>query len=247
MKQSYGTIRIAVCDDSRVSLDHITDILQDFQTMYHMSFAVQAFDNGHALLDAFSAGSGFDICILDILMPGFSGMDCAREIRQFDHSTKIIFLTSSPEYALESYAVKAADYVLKPIIRETMFDVLSDVIAQLSYREGPSIVVRSEQGIQKIILSNLMYVEAMGKKTVYHLFPDRTVTCREKFAKVCDNLCQEGCFLQSHRSYVLNMNCIDRITGNDIILSSGHVIPIAQGRAKEIRQMYLAFQMEEKS
>lgn len=246
MKQAYDTIRIAVCDDSRMTLDNIKESLYAYQDMYHMSFTVECFDNGHSLVGAFEKRS-YDICILDIIMPGFSGMDCAREIRQMDRNTKIIFLTSSPEYALESYEVKASDYILKPVRKEILYDVLSDIITQLSIREGPSIVVRSEQGIQKIILSNLIYVEAMGKKTVYHLFPDRMITCREKFAHVCDNLCQEGCFLQSHRSYLLNMNYIDRISGNDIILSTGDTIPIAQGRAKEIRQIYLSFQMEEKT
>jgi YesN/AraC family two-component response regulator len=59
-------------------------------------------------------GARYDILFLDVLMPGESGINAAAEIRNYDNNVKIIFLTSSPGFAYESYGVRALDYLLKP-------------------------------------------------------------------------------------------------------------------------------------
>ena len=247
MNETVNPITIAVCDDSRRVIDQIEQVLHGYMQTIHTPIQIRTFTDGHSLVNACAKGNDFDICILDILMPGFSGMETAREIRHYNTSTKIIFLTSSAEYALESYEVKAYDYILKPVTAERLTDVMNDVLKEIEHRDGSGIVVKSDAGVRMLLLSNIIYVEAMGKKTVYHLYPEGTVTCTEKFAEVCHRLLDEEMFLQTHRSYLLNMNYVDRITGNDIILRDGARIPIAQGRTKEIRQMYLSYQMEDRS
>lgn len=69
-------------------------------------------------------GVNYQLLLLDILMPGFTGIQAAREIRTFDSETKIIFLTSSPEFAVESYGVDAFYYLLKHIREGDLFPVL---------------------------------------------------------------------------------------------------------------------------
>ncbi len=63
----------------------------------------------------------YDLLFLDVLMPGLSGIQAAREIRQKNENIKIVFLTSSPEYAVESYSVQATNYLLKPATEERLF------------------------------------------------------------------------------------------------------------------------------
>ena len=109
---------------------------------------------------------------------------------------------------------------------------MNEVLKEIEHTDGTGIVVRSDEGVQMLLLANIIYVEAMGKKTVYHLYPEGTVTCKEKFAEVCSRLNREGMFLQTHRSYVINLNYVDRIKENDILLSCQERIPIAKGRTK---------------
>lgn len=247
MNETGKPITIAICDDSTRVIEQIQEYLHTYMQTIHTPIQVRTFTDGHSLSAAFSKGNDFDICFLDILMPGFSGMETAKEIRHFNTHTRIIFLTSSPEYALESYAVKAYDYILKPVSTERLNALMNDVLKEIEHRDGSGIVVKSDSGVQMLLLSNIIYVEAMGKKTVYHLYPEGIVTCKEKFAEVCSRLSTEGMFLQTHRSYLLNLNYVDRIIGNDIILSNQETVPIAQGRTKEIRQAYLSYQMEDKT
>lgn len=95
---------------------------------------------------------------------------------------------------------------------------MNEVLKEIEHTDGTGIVVRSDEGVQMLLLANIIYVEAMGKKTVHHLYPEGTVTCKEKFAEVCSRLNREGMFLQTHRSYVINLNYVDRIKENGILL-----------------------------
>ena len=100
-------IRIAVCDDKPEELNRISYNLNLNQPTNHLHMGIHDFSSGFSLLDALDSGERFDIIILDIIMPGENGMDIAREIRKNHTEIEIIFLTSSPEYAVESYEVNA--------------------------------------------------------------------------------------------------------------------------------------------
>lgn len=237
-------LKLAICEDNINELSQIVSLVEEYRNQNHAEYNYTVFHNGFELASVFDEKT-FDIYFLDILMPGFSGIDLAKEIRNFDHNAPIIFFTSSPEFALESYSVRAFHYLLKPVTKEKLFSVLTEVLEQIENKQGTSIVVKSHNGLQKILLSNLEYIEAMGKKTIYHIFPSRTVECIEKFSIICESLLGEHCFIKPHRSYLVNMRYIDMISNTEIVLQTGSRIPIAQGKSREIKERYLAFQMEE--
>ncbi len=236
--------RLAICDDDAHSLVHMISLIEEYRSLSPFRFEYASFHNGIELASVLEHGKHFDVYCLDIVMPGFDGIELGKEIRDYDKSAQIIYFTSSPEFALESYAVKAADYVLKPITKETLFSVLNDVLEQIEQKEETAITVKTNQGIQKILLSNLVYAEAMGRKVLYHLASGRTLECSSRFSEVCDTLLEYHFFIKPHRSYVVNMNYINTIENTEITLQIPNIIPIAQGKSKEIKDCYLAFQME---
>ncbi|MHC1694821.1 MAG: LytR/AlgR family response regulator transcription factor [Eubacteriales bacterium] len=188
-------------------------------------------------------GKRFDIYCLDIMMPGFTGIDVAKEIRTFDKTAPILFFTSSPEFALESYSVKAINYVLKPITKEKLFFNFDELLEQIKEKED-AVIVKSNKGIQKIVISNLIFAEVIGRNVLYHLRSGKVIECTEAFSPVCDNLMKYGCFMKPHRSYLVNMQYIDTIGNHQITLQTLSCVPVAQGKAKEMKQQYLNYQME---
>ena len=90
---------IAVCDDQIEELEKLTALLQAWQSDRRSDVRFQTFRSGGQLLDAARA-ERFTLYLLDVLMPGMTGMDAAREIRSFDAAADIIFLTTSPGFAL---------------------------------------------------------------------------------------------------------------------------------------------------
>jgi len=93
------------------------------------------FQNGFEIISSLEKGNRFDIYILDIIMSNFSGIETAKEIRAFDKNSPIVFLTSSPEFALEGYKVKALNYVLKPASKEKLFETLDEVFSEIQTKK----------------------------------------------------------------------------------------------------------------
>lgn len=238
-------LQLAVCDDNIDELSNMVQLINLYRASKNFSCEYAVFPNGFELVSALEKGKRFDIYCLDIIMPGFMGIDVAKEIRTFDKTAPILFFTSSPEFALESYSVKAINYVLKPISKEKLFFTFDEMLEQIkAEKDEDAIIVKSNEGIQKILISNLVFAEVIGRNVLYHLRSGRVIECTELFSSVCDNLLKYGCFIKPHRSYLVNMQYVDTIENHQITLQTLSTVPVAQGKAKEIKEQYLAYQME---
>lgn len=239
-------LQIAVCDDNIDELSNIVQLINLYRVLKNLNCEYAAFPNGFELVSALEKGKRFDLYCLDIIMPGFMGIDVAKEIRGFDKTVPILFFTSSPEFALESYSVKAINYVLKPISKEKLFFTFDEVLEQIKKeKDEDAVIIKSNEGIQKILISNLAFAEVIGRNVLYHLSSGKVIECTESFSSVYDALMKYGCFIKPHRSYLVNMQYVDTIQIHQITLQTLSVIPVAQGKAREIRQQYLNYQMEE--
>lgn len=238
-------LQIAICDDNIDELSNMVQLINQYRSSKNINCEYAVFPNGFDLVSALEKGKKFDIYCLDIIMPGFTGIDVAKEIRVFDKTAPILFFTSSPEFALESYSVKAINYVLKPISKEKFFFTLDELLEQIKVdNNDDAIIVKSNEGIQKILITNLVFVEVISRNVLYHLLSGKVIECTEPFSSVCDNLLKYGCFVKTHRSYLVNMKYVDTIENNKVTLQTMTSVPVAQGKAREIKQKYLDYQME---
>ncbi len=238
-------LQIAICDDNIDELSNMVQLIDLYRTSKNFNCEYATFPNGFDLISALEKGKRFDIYCLDIIMPGFTGIDVAKEIRSFDKIAPILFFTSSSEFALESYSVKAISYILKPLSKEKLFFTFDELLEQIIVeKEEAAIIVKSNEGIQKIVIANLVFVEVMGRNVLYHLRSGKVVECSESFSCVCEQLMKYGCFIKPHRSFLVNMQYVDTIKNHQIILQTLSSIPVAQGKLREIKQQYLNYQME---
>ena len=123
-------IKIAFCDDDMEVLHQMNELLDRYRVERNEDITYAAFQSPFELLTEIEKGIRPDILFLDVVMPGQNGMDVAKEIRQYDTNMKIIFLTSSPEFAVESYTVGAYFYQLKPIWEESFFRLMDVVLGR---------------------------------------------------------------------------------------------------------------------
>lgn len=237
-------IQIAVCDDNIDELSNMVQLINSYRISKKLNCEYAVFLNGFDLISTLEKGKHFDIYCLDIIMPGFTGIDVAKEIRIFDKTAPILFFTSSSEFALESYTVKALNYVLKPISKEKFFFTFDEMLDQIeAKKEEEALIVKSNEGIQKILISNLTFVEVIGRNVLYHLSSGKVIECIESFSSVCNNLLKYGCFIKPHRSYLVNMQYVDTIENHQLTLQTLSSIPIAQGKIREVKQQYLNYQI----
>ncbi len=238
-------LQLAICDDNIEELSNMIQLINEYRSSKHISLEYAVFSNGYELISVLEKGKRFDIYCLDIIMPTFTGIEVAKKIRSVDQSTQIIFFTSSSDYAFESYSVKALNYILKPISKEKLFITLDELLDRIKIDDAfDSIIVKNKNGIQRILLTDLVYAEIIGRNAFYHLISGKVIECMESFSSVCEKLLKHTCFMKTHRSYIVNLQYIDTIENNQITLQTLSTIPIAQGKSWEIKRRYLAFQME---
>lgn len=237
-------MKIAVCDDNQEELHRVASLLEDYQAEKNVSISPRLFESSVELA-SIAQQENFDLYLLDVLMPALNGMELAREIRTFNTAVPILFLTSSPEFAVESYTVHAANYLLKPVSRESLFSALNDISAQQKADRKNYIIVKSNIGVRKILLSQLVYVEAQDRRVIYHLQNGGQVDCIARFSAIAGELLKNIEFIQPHRSYLVNMSYINIIGTMDMELQDHTVLPLAQRRVAEIKEYYLAYQMGE--
>jgi len=238
-------LQIAICDDNIDELSNMVQLINQYRASRNLSCEYAVFPNGFELVSSLEKGKRFDIYCLDIIMPGFTGIDVAKEIRNSDKTAPILFFTSTPEYALESYSVNAINYVLKPISKEKFFFTFDEMLEKIKVKnDEDAVILKSNDGIQRVLISNITFVEVIGRNVLYHLRSGKVIECREPFASACDQLMKYRCFMKPHRSFLVNMQYVDTIGNHHITLQTLTSIPIAQGKAKEKKQQYLDYQME---
>ena len=236
-------IRIALCDDSREFLDQTRSLIERWSEQSKIPAEISWFDNGDALL-AKTAEFHMDVVFLDIIMPLLNGMDTAKELRQSDTAVKIIFLTSSPEFALDSYSVKAHDYLLKPVTYEKIREVLDECSSTL-HIEPKSIVLKTTFGFQKIFYHNIEFAEAQNKKVIFNLSSGKTVEALSPLCSFEDHFTDSDGFFKCHRSYIVYLPNIDHFSMKEITTRSGRKIPIARSYVKAFQEAYFSHMFED--
>lgn len=235
-------IHIAICDDSKQERQILAALFKRYQELHATPLQIHIFQNGFSLLDAIDQGKRFDITILDILMPGENGIEIARNIRASGADTEIIFLTSSPEYAVDSYEVKAQNYLLKPVTEEKFFASIDSILAELDEKDTASFIIyTTEKQYSRIRVSSLVYGEVTHRTITLHLADQTMISAVMTFTEFLDILKAYPDFIYPHRSYAVNMHYIQYVTKSDIILTDGQKIPLSRNNYTKISEQFLNF------
>ena len=234
-------IKIAFCDDDMEVLHQMNELLDRYRVERNEDITYAAFQSPFELLTEIEKGIRPDILFLDVVMPGQNGMDVAKEIRQYDTNMKIIFLTSSPEFAVESYSVGAYFYQLKPIWEESFFWLMDAVLAECEKKKKNSLILRSKDGITRIDLQQLEYCEVLGRKLLFHLENGAVLESAGSLDDLAGQLMQYSNFFRPHRSFLVNMEYIQNISSRSIKMVNDAEIPIPHGKCSEIKNTYMEY------
>lgn len=231
-------LKIAICDDNTLFLEHAEELVRKWSDESCFPVQIFTYTNGDDLIAA-TTSDRMDIIFLDIIMPLFNGMDTARELRKHDKTLPIIFLTSSPEFALESYEVRASGYLLKPVAYEKIKDAL-DECARSFHEEPKHFILKTSFGYQKLYFHDIEYAEAQNKKVLFHLRSGRSIESPEPFHSFEEKFADGDGFFKCHRSYLVYLQNVDHFSTSEIITKSGQRIPISRSYSKAFKEAYFA-------
>lgn len=239
-------IKVAFCDDDMSVLGELKGLLNQYCAKHGQEIAYTAFNSSLELLAEIEKGVRYDILFLDIILPNENGISIAKEIRRYDSVVKIIFLTSSSEFAVQSYAVGAYYYQMKPIWEENFFRLMDSAISECKKEQQHCLILRCKSGITRIELDRLEYCEVIGRTLLFHMEGGKVLEGTGSMDKLCGQMSQYENFVRPHRSFLINMEYIQKISYKTITMENMAEIPIPHGKCCEIKNLYLEYAFDRK-
>lgn len=236
-------MKIVLCDDNKQELLKISQFVDEYIScrFAQYKFEVYCFESSMELCNQIEGGKHFDIFLLDVLMPGLNGMDLASEIRLKDNIAKIIFLTSSPEFAVESYSVNAFNYLLKPVQKDKLFSVLDKATSDIGSNNKKFVVVKTQTGMFKVFMHELIYVEVIGRTIFFYLSNGMVIESNSTISQAESVLLADNRFIKPHRSFIVNLDYVKNLSQDGFTTTSNKLIPISRNVFKEVKQAYINY------
>ena len=238
--------KVAFCDDELSMLNELQGLFDGYRVKQNREIDYTAFRSPIELLAAIERGIRFDVLLLDVFMPGENGIDTAAEIRRYDSNIKIIFLTSSAEFAVQSYTVNAFFYQLKPFHEESFFRVMDAVLAECEKEHTNSLILRCKSGISRVELKTLEYCEVIHRTLFLHLASGKVLESPGSLDDLCGRLEPYGNFLRPHRSYLVNLEYVQNLSYRAITMSCLAEIPIPRGKYNDIKNAFLEYSFHDR-
>lgn len=227
---------IAVCDDEKLFSDNMRHILYGIFYEYGEDVVINCFDSIEKLE---ADKQRYNLLILDILLGADNGIRYAEKLRERGIETDIIFVTSSPEFALAGYSVYPVDYILKPVNENKLRESIGRCLKKR--QNVPVLLINSKElGKVKVSVDEIAYCEVMRTDIVVHRINGSDITLVGTFSSFCAQLPKNE-FYRCHRSFVVNMKCVERIDRYRFTLQSGDNVPIAKNNYNEAKKVFVDY------
>ncbi len=221
-------VNVAVVDDSERDRERLVHLLRDYERKSGTTFIVREFGDGAELLENYQ--TDFDLILLDIQMGGVDGMRTAAAIRKVDSSVIIIFVTKTAQYATHGYAVQAQNYILKPVTPFAFESELERSLGQLQRREKASILVGSRLAPRRVDLAEIVFIESQKHKITVNTLTEQIVFTGT--LKEYEDVLTAHNFYRSNSGYLINLQHVTAIEGDDCVVSTDERLKISRSRKK---------------
>ena len=223
-------MKIAICDDEKIMRDSLAGFLNEYAESRNSEISITEFSSGDDLL---SEKTDFDIVFMDYQMEGTDGMETSRRYRaEKSPDTTLIFVSSFPLIAIESFEVNTFRFLTKPIDKEKLFKAIDDYINSYTNR---FIVLKSGNDHYRIKTDDIIYTEAKGKQTIVRTVSDAIIV--SKPLREIEKYLSDDRFYRCQKSFIVNMMHIESFNTSEILLDNGEKAIIG-------RRMYIQFKSD---
>lgn len=251
---------IALCDDELAELDKTEKLLGDYEKKHPgLDFMIRRFEDAEELLRLVSEEKYMpDLIFLDIYMPDSDrdkekgknayppGITAAKELRGRNYEGKLVFLTSSREYALEAFDVDALQYMVKPVSEEKFFMVLDRLLEDIEEERKRYILLRIDGRLVKVPLNDIIYCEAQGKTQCLYLADGTHCILRMTVTEIYEQLSRYQEFVRIGAAFIVNLGYIGSLNAKEIHMDNGMKIYLPRGAYKGLREQYFNYYCGEK-
>lgn len=240
------TISAAFCDDDAVMRGHMRARAEESFARCGVTLRAEEFESPAAFLAA--AGQGrFSLLFLDIDMPEMDGIDLGVRLRTMQEKIAIIYISNCEERVFDSFQARPFGFVRKSSFLKDIQSVATLYTESLRSENDRQLEVKTTQGLTKLPLSEIVYIECDKDYQFFHLNKKaEPLKCRLSMTKLEETLVDEG-FLRIHQGYIVNYAYIKRIDNESLELLSGETIPMSRRKKQEVFTQYLRLSRSDKA
>lgn len=241
-------MRIAICDDTSFDLENAYKLVSSYYSSKNINATIDTFNNPEILLNRLDHFKDFyDLYVLDVVMQQ-NGIDVAEKIKKLHPEALIIFETSSKEFALDAYGVKAIDYILKPLNTVQVNECLERLSSLFKTTRCVCQIKTNDYSIVTIDIKEILYIESLDRRLIFTMSNNEKIistSLREKFINSIPFPINEHSFVQTHSSYIVNLNYVKAINDNEFILTNGDSVPISKRMINTVKSTYINYLLGE--
>lgn len=235
-------IKIAICDDEEYYRNRIGKLLDTYMREHDLDGVMDIFPSGKEFLKKRENIVRYDVVFMDINMDEMDGIETAMQMRKYHSDTCLVFVTAYMDYVLEGYKAEAVRYLMKDALDTSLAECMDAVLKKLQMKSKTFSFV---EGSRKLYLDNILYVESSRHKSVFTYLSSEIVQYQiyEKLDVIEKRL--EGCgFLRIHKSYLVNMRHIRKISNYTAVLDSGEEFPVPRLKFRTVKESFTAYKGE---
>lgn len=233
-----GLIEIALCDDNDEDIEALGALAKRF-VAEHSEFPIRlsAFTSAAELLEHIGNNGGFDLYILDVIMPEMSGMKLAELLRSRGEHAEIVFLTVSRDYAVDAFSVYASGYLLKPPHKDQFDETVLRAVQKLAREKNDVLALKTRTGILKIPLHKIVMIESFNHTREITMTDDSTFETPSTLSELFDQLREHSNFYMPHRAYIANLDNSVGIVRYELLMLGNRRIPIPKDRFATVQKL----------
>ena len=225
-------LNIAVCDDEAKILEEIASFIkQEFPQS-----KVQAYSSGDTFIS--SSQERPDVLLLDIDMPGMSGMEVASLLAQEKAQTLIVFVTAHDELVYDSFKYHPFAFVRKKFLADELRNVLNDCKKEIEGRNRHFVFQTASKTIN-LSQSDILYFESQANYLAVYT-KDGEYRLRSTMTNI-ENELQNGDFLRIHKGFLVNLEHIKILKSDTLELDNGVMLPIGKSYSESAKESILRY------
>ena len=208
--------RIAVVDDDREFSAKLREYLEQYAKENDETFEIEVFYDGAEILKDYTPR--YELILLDIEMPEVNGMEAAQKIREMDESVVLMFITNMAQYAIHGYSVGALDFVMKPISYYPFSMKIKRALKRVQKKEIPTILLTTSDGVKRLKVSQIYYVEIQGHMLHYYTEEGEFVM-RGTLSSV-EKMLPSSLFVKCNHWYLVNLMHVTEVRKNTTVVGN---------------------------
>lgn len=231
-------MKVAIVDDLQADKEILNEFISRYAAEKSLFIETEYFCSGEQFLKHIKPHK-YRLIFLDIYMKQIDGMQVAEILRREDKETLLVFTTSTKDFAIQGYSVKASGYLVKPydygLFRQTM-----ELIQPMLEKDLRYIEVKEKRNNVKILLSDILYCDYDNHYILFHT-EEEVIRSYMKFRELEEMMAPYDEFLCCYRNIMVNLDKVQVLESENFIMENGERIPIRRPDRTKVRELYAEY------